>query len=139
MQPDDASKYSDIIILPHHVSSTRRRMTNAERAAQFSPFAALTGFDLDIIEAARITTNRIDIDDEVKQNIADILSKTESPAEYNKNFEITYFLPDNKKDGGEYVIICGKIKKVNTVERNVILEGKVKIPIDEIVKIRETE
>lgn len=99
----DIGKYEDILYLPHHVSSTHRRMTMAERAAQFSPFAALVGYEGAVKETSRVTSTKMDLSEDEKavldrkqQLILAMLERGERPS-----LTITYFRPDKKKDGGE--------------------------------------
>lgn len=106
----DSENYEDIINLPHHVSSKRPQMPMLDRAAQFSPFAALTGYDDAIHETARLTNNKVDLSEEEKETLdrkQQILSEKLSnhPA-----LTITYFVPDAKKSGGAYVTISGNLK-----------------------------
>ena len=86
------NKYNDIIDLPHHVSLSRKRMSNIERAAQFSPFAALTGHEAAIEETARLTETKIDPDDEIKKSISDKLSYLVSQKQMKYPVYITYFI-----------------------------------------------
>ena len=128
-------KYNDIINLPHHVSATRPQMSMMDRAAQFSPFAALTGYDSAIKETARLTDQRIELDDYEKEEIND---KIQLIAEHlGEDFEvvITYFRPDSKKAGGAYVDAIGIVKTIDEHERLIIFRDGKKIPIDDILDI----
>ena len=127
--------YSDIINHPHYVSKTRPQMSELERAAQFSPFAALTGYDAAIKETGRLTDERIDFGEEAKamldmkqQYLSDII--TDQP-----EITVTYFVPDEKKSGGAYVTVTGNLKRIEEYERMMILTNGKKIPMDEIVDI----
>ena len=129
----DDHKYDDIINMPHHVSSKRHRMSMIDRAAQFSPFAALTGYDDAVKETARLTDKRIELDEYEKAALDEKLRfALENP---EKEITITYFKPDAKKDGGTYINSTGKLKKVDDYERVVVLVGGLKIPIEEITEI----
>ena len=121
------NNYDDIIDLPHHVSATRPQMSMMDRAAQFSPFAALTGYDAAIKETARLTDQKIDLDDYEKEEINDKI----------QDFEvvITYFQPDSRKAGGAYVDAVGIVKKIDEYDRVIILQDGKKIPIDDILDI----
>lgn len=128
-------KYDDILHLPHHTSPTRPRMPMENRAAQFSPFAALTGYDSAIKETARLTNERIELSetaiavlDEKLRVLGDAISEYPEVA-------ITYFQPDSKKHGGEYVTIVGCLKKIDELEQVIILTPKIKIPIHDILEI----
>ena len=125
-----SGKYDDILHLPHHISLTRRRMTMAERAAQFSPFAALAGHEDAIQETSRVVGRRFDLSEEEKavldrkqQIILGFLKQGEQPM-----VTVTYFRPDRKKAGGEYVKRTGKVKKVREVENSLVFADGVEIP-----------
>ena len=126
-------QYDDIIHLPHHVSSTRPRMSAIDRAAQFSPFAALTGYDTSIKESARLTDARIELDDSQKEEIGEKLRLV--TGQPDAEIKITYFLPDTKKTGGEYVLAAGTVKKVDKYERMIIMGDGKQIPIDEVIDV----
>ena len=125
-----SGKYDDMLHLPHHISLTRRRMTMAERAAQFSPFAALAGHEDAIQETSRVVVRRFDLSEEEKavldrkqQIILGFLKQGEQPM-----VTVTYFRPDRKKAGGEYVKRTGKVKKVREVENSLVFADGVEIP-----------
>ena len=126
-------QYDDIIGLPHHVSSTRPRMSAIDRAAQFSPFAALTGYDTSIKESARLTDARIELDDSQKEEISEKLRLV--TGQLDAEIKITYFLPDTKKTGGKYVLATGTVKKVDEYERMIIMGDGKQIPIDEVIDV----
>lgn len=127
--------YDDIINLPHHVSTTHPHMTAVDRAAQFSPFAALTGYDSAIKETARLTDERIELDEYAKNTLSDRLQIIADRIKGYPEIEITYFQPDAKKTGGAYVTAVGSAKKIDEYERVVVMTDGVKIPIDEIFRI----
>ena len=126
-------QYDDIVHLPHHVSSTRPRMSAIDRAAQFSPFAALTGYDTSIKESARLTDARIELDDSQKEEISEKLRLV--TGQLDAEIKITYFLPDTKKTGGKYVLAAGTVKKVDEYERMIIMGDGKQIPIDEVIDV----
>lgn len=130
-----SGKYDDIINLPHHVSSKRPQMSMQDRAAQFSPFAALTGYDGEIKEAARLTDSKIELDEYEKQEVDEMLQLI--LRHIGEEFEviITYFLPDERKAGGSYVNVTGIVKKLDEYERLLVMRDGIKIPIDDILKI----
>ena len=126
-------QYNDIIDLPHHVSATRPRMPMIDRAAQFSPFAALTGYDAAIKETGRLTDRRIELTedsraalDRKQQLLVDNLAD-------HPEVSVTYFVPDERKSGGAYVTVTGRVKKVDDYQRLLILTDGTKIPLDEIL------
>lgn len=127
--------YDDIIHLPHHVSTTRPHMAAIDRAAQFSPFAALTGYDAAIKETARLTDKRVELDEAMKEALSNKLQMVADRLKERPEIAITYFQPDGKKNGGAYVTVINTVKKIDVYERIVVMtDGKV-IPVDEIVSI----
>lgn len=121
--------YDDIINLPHHVSKKHPQMSMLDRAAQFSPFAALTGYGDAIDEAARVTEAQIELDDNERQEIDRILREV---YETGSPVEVTHFVPDERKAGGAYVVTAGVIKAIDPVSRVVEFQSRVKIRIDSI-------
>ena len=133
MTNENNHQYDDIIDLPHHVSATRPRMSMIDRASQFSPFAALTGYDAAIKETGRLTDERIELSEESRivldrkqQLLLDNLAD-------RPEVSVTYFVPDERKSGGAYVTVTGQVKKVDEFERLLILTDGTKIPLDEIL------
>ena len=127
--------YDDIINLPHHVSSKRPQMSMLDRAAQFSPFAALTGYDDAIQETGRLTDEKINLSEEEKEALdrkQQILLERldERPA-----LTVIYFVPDEKKSGGAYVTKSGNLKKIDEVERMMTLTDGTKISLDDVYDI----
>lgn len=129
------NNYDDIIDLPHHVSATRPQMPMMDRAAQFSPFAALTGYDAAIKETARLTDQKIDLDDYEKEEINDKIQLITEHLGEDFEVVITYFQPDSRKAGGAYVDAVGIVKKIDEYDRVIILQDGKKIPIDDILDI----
>ena len=127
--------YDDIIDLPHPVSKTHPRMSSIDRAAQFSPFAALTGHSAAIKETARLTDRKIELDEDaksvldMKQHILSVVID-EFP-----EITVTYFKPDEHKSGGKYLSVTGRLKKINEYERTLVLTGGESIPFDDILDI----
>lgn len=130
-----SDNYEDLIGLAHHVSPTRNRMSMLDRAAQFSPFAALTGHDAAILETARLTEAKIELDENEKTILNEKLQIIAEKISELPEVTITYFQPDQKKSGGEYVTVSGKVKKIDEYERCVRMEDGTKIFIDEIYEI----
>lgn len=129
------NNYDDIIDLPHHVSATRPQMSMMDRAAQFSPFAALTGYDAAIKETARLTDQKIDLDDYEKEEINDKIQLITEHLGEDFEVVIIYFQPDSRKAGGAYVDAVGIVKKIDEYDRVIILQDGKKIPIDDILDI----
>ena len=128
-------EYDDIINLPHHVSKNHRQMPMEMRAAQFAPFAALTGYDSVINETARLTDQQVELEDydneRLNRKYAELIENiSEHPV-----ITVSYFKPDKRKGGGAYVSKTGHIKKVDTYEQLMIMEDGTSIPLAAIVDI----
>ena len=128
-------RYKEIIDLPHHLSKMRPQMPMSDRAAQFAPFAALTGYDSAIKETGRLTDEKIELDEDALtalnmryQLLIDALGEEPEIA-------ITYFKPDERKSGGEYVTVIGAVKKIDDFERMITMQDGRKIPMDDIFNI----
>lgn len=130
-----SNKYDDIIDMPHHVSKTRPHMSIEDRAAQFSPFAAMVGHDDAIEETARLTDARIELDEDRKTRINEKLQLVAENLGTGMEVTITHFVPDLKKAGGEYVTKTGVIKKIDVDARSLVMIDGEKIEIEEIVEI----
>lgn len=128
-------KYDDIINLPRHVSKKRPPMPVKDRAAQFSPFAALTGHDAEVKETARITEKRLELDQYMKEKLNHKLQILVDKVKEEPKINITYFEPDDKKDGGAYITITGRVKKIDEYERTILMKDGQVIPIDEIIRL----
>ena len=129
------NNYDDIINLPHHESRVYKRMPTLNRAAQFSPFAALTGYEDAIEETGRLTTERKEIDEYLKTEINDKLSFLAQSLETAPKVSITYYVPDLRKDGGEYVSKSGFISKLDTERKEIFLDDNTTIKISDITAI----
>ena len=127
--------FDDIINLPHHVSATRPQMSMLDRAAQFSPFAALTGYDDAIKETGRLTDEKIEMDEDRKAALDMKQAYLIEMIDEQPEISITYFLPDTKKSGGAYVTVTGNLKRFDEYERLLILTNGKKIPMDDIADI----
>lgn len=131
-------KYRDIINLPHHQSSVHPRMSMSSRAAQFSPFAALTGYEGVIQETGRLTDSRIQLADDERialdKTLADILEKS---VVGTVKLTVVYFRKDTKKEGGEYRTVSSTLKKVDLYQRLLLLGNGESIPLDDIVQLSE--
>lgn len=127
--------YDNIINLPHHVSTTRPHMTTIDRAAQFSPFAALTGYDSAIKETSRLTDERLKLDEYVKNALSHRLQIIADRIKEHPEIAITYFQPDAKKNGGAYVTAVSSAKKIDEYERVIVMTDGTEISIDEIISI----
>lgn len=130
-----SGQYDDIIHLPHHVSLTRPQMPMQDRAAQFSPFAALTGYDAAVKETARLTDKMIVLDEEALTFLNRKYQILVDRLDERSEVIITYFKPDAKKSGGAYVEIAGAVKKVDDFERIIVMMDGTKLPMDDVLNI----
>ena len=128
-------KYNEIMGLPHHVSKTRSQMPMSDRAAQFAPFAALTGYDFAIKETGRLTDERIELDEGALTALNMRYQLLMDALDEEPEVEITYFKPDERKAGGEYVTATGAVIKVDDFERLITMQDGTKIPMDDILSI----
>ena len=128
-------KYDDIINLPRHVSDKRSPMTNYDRAAQFSPFAALTGYDAVIEETGRLTDVQIELDEGGKYLLDEKLQWIRAHIQENPEVTLKVFCPDSRKSGGAYEQVTGHVKKIDPVSRVLVLDQGAVIPIDRIYGI----
>ena len=127
--------YEDIVNLPRHISKIHPQATMADRAARFSPFAAISGYEDMVKEAARVTEERIDITDATKELLNEKLNMIIEFLDEEPEVTITYFEPDKKKDGGAYISITGTVKRIDEYERFVLMSDDKKIRIEEIYAI----
>lgn len=138
MSYNDEHRYDDIIDLPHHVSTKHPHMAPIDRAAQFSPFAALTGHDEAIRETERLTEERAQLDENSKELLDARLQILREHLSERPEVTFTFFEPDAKKNGGSYVTATGKVKKIDAYEAKIFLDDGTGISIDEIVAIEGT-
>ena len=138
---DARKEYADIIDREHHVSKHRQPMPRIARAAQFSPFAALTGYDDLVAESARLTDARIQLTEEEKVAVNDVLTwmtAQSGPAgsgAFSSEAAFTYFVPDKTKSGGSYETVTGRIKKHDALRHTILLESGEVIPIEDICEV----
>lgn len=132
---NDVNRYDDIINLPHHVSNSHPPMAIPDRAAQFSPFAALAGYDGAIKETARLTDERVELDEVAKTILDQKIRIVEEQLSNDPEITITFFQPDVKKDGGAYVSISGIVKKIDYYKRVVLMQDGRRIEIEDISNI----
>ena len=128
-------KYNEIMGLPHHVSKTRPQMPMSDRAAQFAPFAALTGYDAAIKETGRLTDERIELDVEALSALDMKYQLLMEALDEAPEVTITYFQPDERKAGGKYVSAVGAVKKIDDFERRITMQDGAKIPMDDVLSI----
>lgn len=126
--------YNDIIHLSRP-KSKHPQMSLHQRSAQFAPFAALTGYEGQVKETARLTDKRIEIDEELKQILDMKIQVIKEKISSKPELEITYFIPDDKKDGGRYETIFDNISKIDNYNEKLIMQNGLKIDIKEIIDI----
>lgn len=131
----DAHRYDDIIHLPHHRSVSRPHMTLHDRAAQFAPFAALTGHEEAIEETARLTDSEIVLDETAIAAINAKLYEISQRLSEKPVVSITYFRPDAHKEGGAYLTDVGFIRKIDKEEKVLFMDSGIRIPMDRIVEL----
>lgn len=124
-------RYDDIIDMPHHVSNNRPRMSMSDRAAQFAPFAALTGFGAVITEAGRQTDKRIPLGESDLEALNEKLRDVMRRAFQHPLITVTYFVPDSKKAGGTYKVHTGNVRTVSEFDRVIIFDDETKILLDD--------
>lgn len=129
-------RYDDIIDLPHHVSTTHHRMSMLERAAQFQPFRALTGYEDAVRETARLTDDRVELTEDEKVLLDGKLQRLADNLANHPLVTVVYFQPDKKKAGGEYVTTTGQLKKIDDYEGVLILAGGERVEIEDILDIQ---
>lgn len=127
--------YDDIIHLPHHVSKRHPQMSLYNRAAQFAPFAALTGYEEAIIETARLTAPKVDMMEDNQQLLDRKLALLSHSLIEQPTVSITYFQPDKKKTGGQYLTVTGVIKCIRDSERIIRMADGKRVSIDTIISI----
>lgn len=131
--------YDDIIHLPHHVSKTRPQMSMQDRAAQFSPFAALTGYDAAILETGRLTEDKLELGEETQAILDRKQRYLAEIIDTKPEITVTYFVPDEKKSGGAYSTVTGFLKRIDEYERVLMLTDGRKIQLDAVLDIESDE
>ena len=126
------TRYDDLLGLPHPVSRRHPPMSRAERAAQFAPFAALTGFDGVLAESGRRTEERVELDESRREELDAVLRLLKSRLAEQPPAAFTFFRPDARKAGGAYVTVSGCVRRIDAVERQIRLTDGTRIPIDEL-------
>ena len=129
-------KYDDIIGLSHHVSAKRPQMSMADRAAQFSPFAALTGFDAAIAEEGRLTDARITLDENELDMLDMKFRQLVCGLELEPEVEIRFFVPDERKDGGAYQMARGVVRKIDMNTQRIVMAGGEEISMQDVFDIQ---
>ena len=131
-----SGKYDDIIDLPHPTSQNHPRMSLYDRAAQFSPFAALTGHSAAIAETGRLTDRRVELDEyEMARGDAE-LQRLQELLPGGPTASITYFVPDERKNGGSYQTVTGEVKRIDAVTGVIQMTDRREIPIEDVFSIK---
>ncbi len=125
-------RYDDIIGLEHPISKTHPPMARIKRAAQFASFDALTGFGEAIYEAGRETEKKLELSEDMIEMINARLAVIEQHIKEQPSIAVTYFLPDDRKAGGRYVTVSGKVKKLDEVKRAIMMVDGTQIPIEDV-------
>lgn len=133
------NKYEDIIHLPHPISDRHARMTNYDRAAQFSPFAALTGFDAEISETARLTDAMAELTESRKEELNAILQRLLEQIDTSPEISVTWFQPDARKSGGAYITTLGHLKKIDDYTHSLLLTDGTAVSLASILNIQEID
>lgn len=131
-------KYANIIDLPHQVSKIRPRMSRLDRAAQFAPYSALSGYEAAVRETARLTDRKTELDDYEKEKIDQTLNGLLA-SEVGVKASLTFFCPDRKKEGGSYITLTGEIYKIDSIERRIVMVGGEEIKLDDLVDVQKIE
>ena len=130
------NKYDNIINLPHYISKYRTHLSPSQRASQFAPFSALTGYSDAIKEKEKILVDKIILEDDEKELINECLQKLSNDIKNNPYVTITYFVKDKLTDKGNYLTISGNLKKIDIINKWIILTSNIKIELDNIIKIK---
>lgn len=128
--------YEDIINLPHHVSDVHPKMPVSDRAAQFSPFAALTGYDAAVREAARLTEDRLELGEDSKAYLDECMEYLREHLNEHPRIQISYFDKDERKTGGTYRSVTGDLKRIDENERQIVLQDGGRIALEDIVDMQ---
>ena len=120
---------------PHHVSQNQPQMPMLDRAAQFAPFAALMGYEAAVVETARLTSERRELSsqeaEELNRRLAAIITRLPDRPEATAE----YFVPDDRKAGGAYVSVTGRVRHIAVPEKTLVMEDGTVIPIEDVVSI----
>ena len=127
--------YNDIIRLPHHVSQNHPQMSMHDRAAQFAPFAALTGYEAAVGETARLTAERRELDPQEAEELNRRLTELAARLPDHPEVTVEYFVPDDRKAGGAYVTVTGRVRHISVPERTLVMEDGTEIPLEDIVSM----
>lgn len=128
--------YANIINLPHYEPKCHQRMSIYNRAAQFAPFAALTGYDDAVTETGRLTENEKILNDDLKNVIDMKLQIIEEHIKDDQSIKVLYFVKDKRKDGGKYIEYSGNVKRIDKINQVIIFKDNTRICFDKILDIK---
>ena len=131
----ECHRYDDVINKQHPTSKKHPRMSNMNRAAQFAPFAALTGYEESIEETARLTDRRIELSEDNIEELNAKLNFIQERIKERPEVTITYFQPDERKEGGAYITVTGKVRRIDEVNRVLVFEDGRTVGIDVIINL----
>lgn len=131
-----SGKYDDIINLPHHVSAKRPQMSRSARAVQFAPFSALVGLDDEMEETARLTDAKPELEEAEKEKINRVLLEIRNNPQKETAVELTFFRHDGRKDGGAIITRPCTVRRIDEIERKLILSDRSEIEFDNILSIK---
>ena len=131
----DIKRYADIIDKQHHVSKKHPPMSMEDRAAQFSPFAALTGYEAAVKETARLTDDREELDEDEKTRLNAQLQKISARLQEQPEVMVTYFAPDERKTGGARQTYRGRLRKIDRNRKMLIMVDQTELPIENLLNI----
>lgn len=132
----DEHRYDDIINLPHHVSKARSRMSMHDRAAQFSPFAALTGYNDAVEETARLTDEQYELSEDARNRLDEQLRLIVDRIDEQPEIEVTYFVADELKEGGKYVVTKGRVRIIDEYARELVFVDGTRIGLESVAEIK---
>lgn len=135
MKQKPGNPYEDMLELPHPVSKMHPQMPRRDRAAQFAPFAALTGYEEAVREAARITEEKMILDEDSKVQLDWKLRCLQEKVKEQPIITVTYFVKDERKKGGKYVTVTGVLKRIDSYTHQFILENGEEIPVEDVVSL----
>lgn len=127
--------YEDILNLSRPVSKTHPPMSLLDRAAQFSPFAALTGYDAAVAETARLTERPLELDVDAKAELNEKLLTLRTHLSQSPQITVTYFVPDDRKAGGSYVTVTSTVRKLNSLEKWLLLEDGTRVFFGDMISL----
>ncbi|MGO5095349.1 hypothetical protein ACTQ34_05915 [Agathobaculum sp. LCP25S3_E8] len=135
MRKNEVERYAELLYLPHHTSLRHPPMPRENRAAQFAPFAALTGHVDAVAETARLTQPRAALDEGVIAELDARIGQLRAQIGTQPAAEITYFVPDHKKEGGAYVTVRGRVCKIRDFEKQIVLEDGTIVPVEQVMDL----